>query len=304
MMRFANVAARAFDRPLLLEPRRGMAFLASLAGMISRSSLETRLDFDRPAPAAFDDDGERRRPTSSLPFGIIEWAHDKNFAEVAGVAVLEIDGTLVNKNGSLRPSCGMTGYDGLRTQLMAAMADTNVKGIALYIESPGGEVAGCFDLANFIRAAAAEKPIWAIVDGMAASAAYALASGCQRITASSVGLVGSIGVIVAHADYSKMLAEEGIDVSLIYAGAHKADGNPFEPLPASVRKELQAEIDGLWTQFADVVAAGRRITPEAVKKLEARCFLAEAAAAAKLCDAVMAADEALAEFIETVSKRS
>ena len=72
-MRFANVAARAFDRPLLLEPRRGMAFLASLAGMISRSSLETRLDFDRPAPAAFDDDGERRRPTSSLPFGIIEW---------------------------------------------------------------------------------------------------------------------------------------------------------------------------------------------------------------------------------------
>jgi signal peptide peptidase SppA len=302
MMRFAHVASRAFDRPLLLEPRRGMTFLATLAGLISRSALESRLDIERPAPAAFDDDGEPRRPTSSLPFGIIEWSRDKTFAQVDSVAVLEIDGTLVNKNGSLGPYCGMTGYDGIRTQLMAAMIDPTVKGIALYIESPGGEVAGCFDLANFIRDAAKQKPIWAIVDGLAASAAYALASGCNRITASSVGLLGSIGVIVAHADYSKMLAKEGIDVTLIYAGAHKADGNPFEALPASVRKDLQAEINALWTQFAALVALGRGVTPDAVKKLEARCFLADDAAVAKLCDVVMPPDEALSEFIESVSR--
>lgn len=301
-MRFANVASRAFDRPLLLEPRRGMAFLASLAGLISRSDLASRLDGERPQPSAFDDDyGDPPPRTSSLPFGIIEWERGKCFAQVADVAVIEIDGTLVNKNGYLGPSCGMTGYDGIRTQVMAAMMDPMVKGIALYIESPGGEVAGCFDLANFVRAAAAEKPIWAIVDGMAASAAYALASGARRITASSVGLVGSIGVIVAHADFSKMLSKDGIDVSLIFAGAHKADGNPFEPLPAAVRKDLQAELDSLWTQFADVVAAGRKVDAGAVKKLEARCFLAEAARAAKLCDAVQPPDEALSEFIELVS---
>jgi signal peptide peptidase SppA len=300
-MRFANVASRAFDRPLLLEPRRGMAFLASLAGLISRSTLEARFDGERLQPMAFDDDGEPPPRTSSLPFGIIEWERGKCFAQVDHVAVIEIDGTLVNKNGYLGPSCGMTGYDGIRTQVMAAMMDPMVKGIALYMESPGGEVAGCFDLANFIRAAAAEKPIWSIVDGMAASAAYALASGSSRITASSVGLVGSIGVIVAHADFSKMLAKEGIDVSLIFAGAHKADGNPFEPLPPAVRKDLQVELDALWTQFADLVAAGRKLTPDAVKKLEARCFLADGAQAAKLCDAIQPPDEALAEFIESLS---
>jgi signal peptide peptidase SppA len=192
----------------------------------------------------------------------------------------------------------MTGYDGLRTQLMAALTDTEIAAIALYIESPGGEVAGCFDLAEFVREARAVKPIWAIVDGMAASAAYALASSCTRITCSSVGLLGSIGVIVAHADYSRMLEKEGIDVSLIYAGKHKADGNPFQPLPEAVRGSIQAEIDAVWTQFAALVAKGRGIPAAAVKKLEAETFLAAAARALKLCDAVQAPAEALAELIE------
>jgi hypothetical protein len=128
-----------------------MAFLASLAGLIARSTLDRRFDVDRLRRWHGTTTTASRRPTSSLPFGIIEWERGKCFAQVEGVAVLEIDGTLVNKNGSLQPYCGMTGYDGIRTQLMAAMMDPLVKGIALYVESPGGEVAGCFDLANFIR---------------------------------------------------------------------------------------------------------------------------------------------------------
>lgn len=302
-MRFAHIASRAFDRPLLLEPRRGHLFLSTLAGHIARSNLlDARLDIERPTPQAYDDDGPRRQPTSSLPLGLVEWQRGKCFAQVDRVAVLEVDGTLVNKNGSLQPYCGMTGYDGLRTQLIAAMRDPEVRGVALYVESPGGEVAGCFDLANFIRDAAAEKPIWAIVDGMAASAAYALSSGCTRITTSSVGLVGSIGVIVAHADFSKMLKEDGIDVSLIFAGEHKADGNPYEPLPKAVRAKIQAEVDGIWDQFADLVAQGRGMASAKVKGLEAECFMGADAVAQKLADAVMPPDESLIEFIQSVSK--
>jgi len=301
-MRFPNIAARAFDRPLLLEPRRGQMFLATLARLIARSDL--RMDVDptsfggRPMPMAYDDDYAPPMPTSSLPVGITQWERGKQFAAWEGVAVLEVDGTLVNKNGSVGPYCGMTGYDGLRTQVLAAIKDSGIRGIALYVESPGGEVAGCFDLANFVREASAIKPVWAICDGMSASAAYALSSACRRITSSASGLVGSIGVIVAHADFSRMLEKEGIDVTLIHAGAHKADGNPFHPLPAAVRKDIQAEIDSVWDQFAAVVAAGRRMTPASVKKLEARCFLADEARRAGLVDAVMAPDEALAEFAE------
>lgn len=300
-MRYAHVASRAFHRPLLLEPRRGQMFLSTLAGLIQRSALESRLDGDRPVPAAFDDYESPPR-TSSLPLGIIEWERDKCFAAIDGVAVLEVDGTLVNKNGYVGPACGMTGYDGLRTQVMAALLDPTIHGIALIFESPGGEVAGCFDLANFIRAAAKEKPVWAIVDGLCASAAYALASGCTRITSSSVGLVGSIGVIVAHADFSRMLEKEGIDVTLIFAGAHKADGNPYQPLPKEVRADLQAEITALWGQFADLVAAGRGGSAKAIQALEARCFLAVDAQTARLIDAIQPPDEALAEFIESIPR--
>src|SRR5579885_2725354 len=137
-MHFAHIAARAFDRPLLLEPRAGLAFLTTLGGLIARSSLETR-----PRTLAYDDDegGEPKPRLASLPFGLTHVEPGKAFAQHGNVAVVELDGTLVNKNGSLGPSCGMTGYDGLRTQFTAALMDPSIAGIAFAIDSPGGEVA-------------------------------------------------------------------------------------------------------------------------------------------------------------------
>jgi signal peptide peptidase SppA len=296
-MHYAHIAARAFDRPLLLHPRSGQVFLTALARQIAVSPLDRRLGED----SDYHDGGPPPDRMASLPLGIARWDRDKAFPLVKNVAVLEVDGTLVNKNGSLGPDCGMTGYDGLRTQLMAALQDPEVGAIALYIDSPGGEVAGCFDLAELILGARALKPIWAIVDGLAASAAYALASCCTKITCSSVGMLGSIGVIVAHTDLSKMLDKEGVKVTLIYAGKHKADGNSFNPLAPETEATFQAEIDSLWDQFADLVARGRKTSPAAVKKLEAQTFLAPAALKLKLCDVVQSPAEALAELIETVA---
>jgi signal peptide peptidase SppA len=295
-MFYPHIAARAFHRPLLLEPRSGLAFLSTLAGLIARSNV---LD-GRPPMAAMEDDHGPAERFASLPFGLAPWG-DKDFPSVKNVALIEIDGTLVNKNGAVGPYCGMTGYDGLRTQVSAALADRDIEGIALYIDSPGGEVAGCFDLADFIFQSRGEKPILAIVDGMACSAAYALAAACDRITASSVALVGSIGVIVAHADFSKALANEGVDVSLIFSGKHKADGNPFEPLPAGVRKTIQAELDQVWGQFLDQVARGRGLGAADVRALEADTFLAGEAKERRLCDAVLSPADALQGFIQHLS---
>jgi signal peptide peptidase SppA len=296
-MFYPHIASRAFHRPLLLEPRSGLAFLTTLAGLLARSSaLE-----DRPPMQAMDDDEGLRDRTASLPFGLQRWERDKAFPAVKNVALIEVDGTLVNKNGTLGPYCGMTGYDGIRTQIAAALADAEVDGIALYIDSPGCEVAGCFDLADFVFASRGDKPILAIVDGMACSAAYALAAACDRITASSVGLVGSIGVIVAHADWSKALESQGIDVSLIFSGKHKADGNPFEPLPPAVRKTIQAEIDQVWDQFLAQVARGRRLELAKVKATEADTYPAAEAERRGLIDAVMAPADALLGFINLLS---
>jgi ClpP class serine protease len=225
-MQFAHIAARAFHRPLLLEPRMGLTFLSTLAGLIARSSA------DRLTPMMFDDDGDGPRDRSvSLPFGIEQWKQGKVYPSVENVALIEVDGTLVNKNGTVGPACGMTGYDGIRTQFASALTDPAVEGIAFYIDSPGGEVAGCFDLADAIFQARGQKPTLAIVDGMACSAAYAIAAACEQITASSVGLLGSIGVIVAHTSMAQALEKNGVEVTLVYSGKHKADGNPLNRCP-------------------------------------------------------------------------
>lgn len=300
-MRFANVASRAFGRPLLLHPGRGLTWLNAFGRL-----LHTRQFAEAMPPrmvAMEDDDAGARGPIyASLPVGLVERDFRKAFAQVRDVAVLQLDGVLVNNLGSVDPWCGMTGYDGLRTQLAAALTDPAIKAIALVCDSPGGEVTGCFDLADQIREAREIKPIWAIVDGMACSAAYALACGTGRITCSSVGYTGSIGVIAGHADFSKALDEAGIKVTLIYAGAHKADGNEYAPLPESVRADFQAEIDAIYAQFVPVVAKGRGLGPDAVRATEARSYLAAPAVDLKLCDAVMSPTDALLELVDLASK--
>jgi signal peptide peptidase SppA len=296
-MRFLHVAGRAFNTPLLLAARPGLTILESLGGYIRR-----RGDADVHRLHAWDDDGDGRDSarSASLPFGILEY-RDKVFPEIGGIAVLPVDGTLVNRLGSVTPYCGMTGYDGLRTQLLAALGDTAVKGIALYVESPGGEVAGCFDLADMIAEARTVKPIWALVDGMACSAACMLATACTRVTASEVGLVGSIGVIVAHCDMSGALEKAGVTITLIHGGEHKADGNPYQPLPDDVRQDLQGEIDAVYGMFVDRVARCRGIEANAVRDTQARVYLAADAVRLGLADAVMSPADALAEMIDSLS---
>jgi len=295
-MRYAHLARRAFGRPLLLEPRQGAVWLDSFARI-----LHQRQDLGASPPRflAMDDEAGDRGPVfASLPVGLVERDYRKAFAQYRNVAVLQVDGTLVNNLGTVDPWCGMTGYDGLRTQLAAAMNDPSVRGIALVCDSPGGEVSGCFDLADQVRAAREDKPVWAIVDSMACSAAFALAVGAGRITCSSVGYTGSVGVICAHWDMSAALAEAGVKVTMIYAGEHKADGNEYQPLPDAVRAQFQREIDSVAGLFFEVVGKGRGISADAVRATQANSYLPADALKLKFCDDIVSPTEALLELAE------
>ena len=46
-----------------------------------------------------------------------------------------------------------------------------------------------------------------------------------------------------HADYSRAVDRAGVTPTLIHAGAHKVDGNPYAPLSGEVKADLQAEVD-------------------------------------------------------------
>jgi signal peptide peptidase SppA len=211
----------------------------------------------------------------------------------------------VNRGGYVGASSGLISYEGFKVQMLAAAADPRTKAILLDLESPGGEAVGAFEAADVVRQVAASKPVTAVVNGMAASAAYAIASAANRIVTIPTGVSGSIGVVLMHLDISQYLKAEGIKPTFIFAGDHKVDGNPYEPLPESVRADLQAEVEGFYAAFVRTVAKGRAgLDEKAIRATQARTFMGEEAVAAGLVDAVGTFEEVLAELSAAPAGRS
>ena len=212
-----------------------------------------------------------------------------------GVLQIPVKGVLLH-NFPFQVGSYATGYYYIQKALERGLADPEVKGIALVCDSPGGHVAGCFELVDRIYDARKYKPIAAFAHEHAYSAAYAIASGAKKITMSRTGGVGSIGVVTMHMDFSKMLDQEGIKVTFIFAGKHKVDGNAYEPLSDAAKERIQARIDETYGVFTSSVARNRGIEESAVRKTEALTFGAGEAMDRKLADAVGPLDEAMAEF--------
>jgi signal peptide peptidase SppA len=210
-----------------------------------------------------------------------------------GTAIIPVHGVLLNRYNYI--SSYATGYNAIRSLLNAALADDDVKRIILDINSPGGMAAGAFELAADIRAGRTRKRIMAAVDGYAFSAAYAVASAADEIVMAPSGEAGSIGVVTMHVNLGPALKEFGIEVSFIYAGKHKVDGNPYEALSPEVREAIQGSVDRYYAMFVSSVAEGRgsRMSAEAARNTEARCYMAEEAVQIGLADSVMAPDAAL-----------
>lgn len=293
MKHYPHLAARVFNTPLLVHPQKLDAIVAGLGSRLLGVEEGRRvLDGTPPAPQLFS-----TRTGQAAASGL--------YTVVDGVAVVRVDGALVHRSQVIvADSTYLLGYNEIAAAVEDAVANADVHAIALVMDSPGGEVQGAFELAQRLRDVRGVKPIAAIADGMAASAAYLLASAADRFVITPTGYAGSIGVVMRHVDFSQALAADGVAVTHIFAGAHKIDGNPFEPLPAGVRADLQAEIDALYTLFVDVVAQQRGMTPDAVRATQARTLRGEAAVAAGIADRLGTTDQLIAELAALRSTRS
>jgi ClpP class serine protease len=100
-----------------------------------------------------------------------------------GIAIIPIEGTLVHKAYGMDAVSGMRSYIEIQQEIEDAATDPAVKGILLDVDSPGGEVAGIFELADTIHSARSAKPILSVANSNALSGAYLLASGAQRVYA-------------------------------------------------------------------------------------------------------------------------
>ncbi|MBD0392075.1 S49 family peptidase, partial [Wolbachia endosymbiont of Pentalonia nigronervosa] len=124
----------------------------------------------------------------------------KNSVGEEKTAIIPIHGILTKKPGTFDDFLGMTSYERVQVQIEEALIDKKVETVLLDIDSPGGEVSGLFDLADFIYNARAQKKIIAIANDDAYSAAYAIASSAEKVFVSRTSGVGSIGVIASHID--------------------------------------------------------------------------------------------------------
>jgi len=183
-----------------------------------------------------------------------------------------VHGVLVSRGSQMNPCEAMSNYEDLRMQLNQALADPAVEHIVLDIDSPGGSTSGAFELADDIFAARAIKPITAIVNFSAYSAGYLLAAAATDVIVSKTSGVGSIGVIAKHMDVSKRNEQQGVKVTTVFAGAHKNDLTPHEPISDQSMQFLQTLVQGYYEQFVNAIAQYRGVTADAVRATEAGVY--------------------------------
>ena len=213
----------------------------------------------------------------------------------SAIAVLPMLGTISQRMGMLSEISGGTSTEKFGATFDALVRDPGVGAIVFDVDSPGGNVNGIPELAAKIRGARGTKPIVAVANSLAASAAYWLATAADELVVSPSAQVGSIGVLMLHDDRSGALEQAGHDVTIISAGKFKAEGNPFGPLTAEAADEFQGLVDDVYGAFVSDVATQRGVSIATVEADfgQGRVFNANDAVRAGMADRVETMDQTL-----------
>lgn len=294
MRQFRRAIRNSVGKPLLFDARDGYgAVLRGLFERVARGDRvhdgeihEVMADTRSEADAG---DEPKRITIAAGPTLIPGGAGGKITAlvPVRGVALYDLD---------FQPYCFSTL---LLAQTMAALAnDPEVGTIVLDIDSPGGMVTGTAEAADAIYAAGKRKKVVALINPLAASAAYWLASQANEIVAIKSADVGSIGVFLVHTDCSKFNEMQGMKITYIYAGEHKVEGNSDEPLADGARAYFQSEVDTIYKDFLKAVARGRGKSVDDVFENfgKGRCMMAPMAKKVGMIDDFMTIDAALSRW--------
>jgi capsid assembly protease len=184
---------------------------------------------------------------------------------VGSVAVVPLYGVIVPKVDLMTQMSGGTPIDRFRATLAAAVRDPDVSAVVIDVDSPGGQTDLLTEAASDIRAMRGSKPIVAVANTVAASAAYWLATQADELVVTPSGSVGSVGVFAAHEDVSAQQEMDGVKTTLVSAGKYKTELTPFAPLSEEARAYVQQRVDDAYSQFTADVAKGRRVSVESVR---------------------------------------
>ena len=275
ILSYPHVAQRLFNSPLMIAQGKLDAILAAAAAR-----------FELPVDA--QEMGGRR-------------SERRYEVTPDGVAIIPVTGTLVRRSAGLAAWSGMRSYAAIKDEVLDAATDPGVRGILLEMDSPGGEAGGLPDLMDVLVEARELKPLWAVANDDAFSAAYGIASAAERIFVTRTGGVGSVGVIAVHLDHSEADSKEGLSYTIFRGGRFKAEHNSLEPLTDHAKVTLQAEIDRLYGIFAGGVAENRSMSTEAVLKTEAQLFFGENAVDVGFADQVGTIEDAHLALVDHIN---
>lgn len=278
-----RLADRVLNRPLLIHPSKAETIFGVLEGRIT---LTDAGDGD-PKPKASRFKGEVHR-------------RGMRFTPVfKDTALISITGSLVNRGAWVGANSGLTSYEGIAAQVDEIAESKAIRHVVLDIDSYGGEATGMAGLAAKIRGLRKSKYVVGVINDVAASAGYGIASAADDIVISPTSIVGSIGVVMLHLDRSREMEAKGLKPTLIHAGAKKVDGHPFGPLPDGVLADMQKDVMAFYDQFLATVEAGRgkrRLSADKARKTEADTFIGEEAITLGLADRMASLDDVLASL--------
>ena len=278
-MKHALLVSEFLSTPWALTPERLHVF----SGVISRWSQDIKPTDEVMGGIAADREARSARALANGRVG------------GGGIAVLPLYGVVTQRGNMVDDVSGpgSVSTQAFASALQDALNDDTVGSILIDIDSPGGSVYGVSELADQIYQARGKKPIVAIANSLAASAAYWIGCAASELYVTPGGEVGSIGVYAAHQDISQALEAEGINVQLISAGKFKTEASPYGPLSDEARAAIQQSVDGYYAMFTKAVGRGRGVSVAQVRDGmgQGRCVSATDALAQDMVDGVMSFDD-------------
>lgn len=209
------------------------------------------------------------------------------------VAVVPVYGVLTKRGG-----WGLESTDRILRTVEAAMSHKGVAGVVYDVDSPGGSSYGQQEFSDSLYKLREIKPTVAVGNPLAASAAYWTASAAKRVAVIPSGDMGHIGAWSLHMDWSKALEDFGVKPTFIFAGKHKVDGNPFEPLSEDARADMQASVNETYDAFVEGVARNRGMAVSRVRSelADGRVYSAKSSLGNGLVDRVATLEDVLREM--------
>ena len=240
---------------------------------------------------------ERREPVA------LQVMSTPTAAPAQGVAIVPVHGVIAPRMSAFSDISGGATFEQAKQDVRKALAHAGVGTIVLDIDSCGGSVLGASEFAHFLLQARAQKPIIAAGNFTMASAAYWVGACATEVVWAPSAMGGSIGVYSIHEDLTEMLATLGVKLTYISAGKWKVDGIDGTALTESAGARLTAHVEAHYTRFVTDVAAGRKVTADAVRQGfgEGAVVTAEDALALGMIDRIETLDETLARLASPAS---